>query len=71
MREAIITRWQTSFEKLKHDLSNACGRISFTADAWSNTNLASYLALTAHWISLDASSGRLTLRAALIGFHRL
>jgi hypothetical protein len=33
--------------------------------------MASYLALTAHWIALDASSGRLGLRAALIGFHRL
>jgi len=29
------------------------------------------LALTAHWISLDKSSGRLSLKAALIGFHRL
>jgi hypothetical protein len=25
----------------------------------------------AHWISSDESSGRLTLRAALIGFHHL
>ena len=33
--------------------------------------MASYLALTAHWIALDAPSGRLSLRAALIGFHRL
>ncbi len=31
----------------------------------------SYLALTAHWIALDASSGHLVLRAALIGFRRL
>jgi hypothetical protein len=34
-------------------------------------NLAAYLALTSHWISIDESTGRLTLRAALIGFHRL
>jgi|GraSoi_2013_60cm_1033757.scaffolds.fasta_scaffold67130_2 hypothetical protein len=33
--------------------------------------MASYLALTAHWIALDASSGHLVLRAALIGFRRL
>ena len=33
--------------------------------------MMSYLALTAHWISLEAPSGRLSLRAALIGFHRL
>ena len=29
------------------------------------------MALTTHWISQDKSSGRLVLKAALIGFHRL
>jgi hypothetical protein len=38
---------------------------------WSNANLAAYLALTTHWISVDESNGRLVLKAALIGFHRL
>ena len=33
--------------------------------------MASYLALTAHWISLDATSACPVLRAALIGFHPL
>ena len=33
--------------------------------------MAGFLALTAHWISLDKSSGRLSLKSALIGFHRL
>jgi hypothetical protein len=33
--------------------------------------MTSYLALTAHWIALDAASGRLVLRAALIGFRHL
>ncbi|KAF8502328.1 hypothetical protein F5888DRAFT_1608137, partial [Russula emetica] len=46
-------------------------RISFTSDVWSNANLEAYLALTAHWISSDESSGCLALNAALIGFHRL
>jgi hypothetical protein len=41
------------------------------SDVWSNSNLASYLALTAHWIAVDAPSGRLGLKVALIGFHRL
>ncbi|KAH9055112.1 hypothetical protein EDB83DRAFT_2316248 [Lactarius deliciosus] len=36
-----------------------------------SVNLVSYLALTAHWISSDKSTGHLTLRAALIGFHHL
>ena len=33
--------------------------------------MASFLALTAHWISSDKSTGCLSLKAALIGFHRL
>lgn len=49
----------------------SCGRISFTVDGWSNANMASYLALTSHWISIDELSRRLMLKAALIGFHRL
>jgi hypothetical protein len=71
MREAVISQWRDKFRELKSDLSKSCGRISFTSDIWSNANLESYLALTAHWISCDESSGRLALNAALIGFHRL
>ena len=33
--------------------------------------MTSYLALTTHWIALDAPSGHLVLRAVLIGFHHL
>ena len=33
--------------------------------------MTSYLALTAHWIALDAPSERPVLRAALIGFRHL
>ena len=38
---------------------------------WSNSesNLASYLALTAHWIAIEESSGRLSIKSTLIGFH--
>ncbi|KAF8487912.1 hypothetical protein F5888DRAFT_1624026 [Russula emetica] len=53
MREAVISEWRNSFERLKSDLSKSCGRISFTSDVWSNANLEAYLALTAHWISSD------------------
>jgi hypothetical protein len=41
------------------------------ADIWSNGNMVVFLALTAHWISSDKSSGHLSLKAALIGFHWL
>jgi hypothetical protein len=33
--------------------------------------MAGYLALTSHWIATDKVTGRLALKAALIGFHRL
>jgi hypothetical protein len=33
--------------------------------------MAVFLALTTHWISSDKSSGCLSLKAALIGFHQL
>ena len=47
------------------------GRISFTADIWSNQSRHPYLAVTAHWIKRHESSHRLELQGALIGFHRL
>ncbi|KAN0135285.1 hypothetical protein V8E53_006850, partial [Lactarius tabidus] len=62
MREAVLNQWRTSFEELKLELS---------ANIWSNANLAAYLALTSHWISQDKSTGHLTIKAALIGFHRI
>jgi hypothetical protein len=47
------------------------GWISFTANAWSSGMLSSYLALTAHWISGGQGGKPLSLRTALIRFHRL
>jgi len=31
-------------------LQKSLGKISFTMDMWTNTNLAAFLAVTAHWI---------------------
>lgn len=47
----------------------SAGRVSLTTDVWSNKQLASFLAVTAHWLSTE--SHQLTLKAALIGFHRM
>jgi hypothetical protein len=33
--------------------------------------MAAFLAVTAHWIASDKATGSLSLKAALIGFHRL
>ena len=48
---------------------NSCGKISFTADIWSNANMQAYIAVTSHWISGDQSTKHLSLKTALIGFH--
>ena len=52
-------------------MQNSAGNISFTADIWSADNLDSYLAMTAHWIGRDKKTGTLSLKVALIAFHRL
>ena len=53
------------------------GKISFTTDAWSDPNQTSFMAVTAHWIQAvdenppTGSNKKLTLRADLIGFHKI
>ena len=53
------------------------GKVSFTTDAWSDPNQSSFMAVTAHWIeateekSAMGSQRKLSLRADLIGFHKL
>lgn len=47
----------------------AVGQISFTADLWSSDNLNPYLAITAHWIGQEETSGGLHWYTALIAFH--
>jgi hypothetical protein len=59
-----IVRYET------HDTrKESLGRISFTADIWSDILLRPYLAITAHWIA--KKNGFLRLRSALIAFHYL
>ena len=47
------------------------GRISLTADIWSDSNMRPFLACTAHWIAKDDASSALKLKSALIAFHHL
>ncbi|KAI0294506.1 hypothetical protein BC826DRAFT_1104575 [Russula brevipes] len=48
VRGAIMDKWQDYFYVLKKDLANAPGRISFTADIWSNQTHYPFLAVTVH-----------------------
>jgi hypothetical protein len=53
------------------------GKISFTTDAWSDPNLNSFMAVTAHWVegveekTLAGTQRKLELRADLVGFHQI
>ena len=53
------------------------GKISFTTDIWTDTNLSAVIAVTAHWIEAitkDMPNGPqqiLTLRVDLIRFHHV
>ena len=53
------------------------GKISFTMDIWTDTNLSPFMAVTAHWIEAtmeDTPNGLqkiLKLRADLVGFHHM
>lgn len=65
----------TCFSILK--LQGAVGKISFTSDLWSDSNLMPFMAVTAHWIQATAIQTStiedpqyiLKLRAELVGFH--
>ena len=42
-----------------------------TTDAWSNTNLTSFLGVTAHYIVREGSNGHLLLRSGLLAFRHI
>jgi hypothetical protein len=54
----------------KH-LQAAAGKISFTGDLWSDSNLRPFLALTAHWLGRAEPGSPLILKTALFAFHNV
>ena len=56
-------------------LQEAFGKISFTSDCWSDSNLTPFMAITAHWTSYQSKSTpqgpyyTISLRSELIAFH--
>ncbi|KAF5372906.1 hypothetical protein D9758_001436 [Tetrapyrgos nigripes] len=75
IRSRIMQLWEDQLVHLKEDLLAALGRISTTMDLWTDPNLVPYMCVTAHWIQGKKAPGSdkfaLTLRAELIGFHRV
>ncbi|KAG2744442.1 hypothetical protein P692DRAFT_201668534, partial [Suillus brevipes Sb2] len=53
LTEMILTEFRTEYCKVKNDLKNTLGRISHTTDLWSDPNLDSFMALTAHFMARD------------------
>ncbi|KAI0245391.1 hypothetical protein BJV78DRAFT_1103733, partial [Lactifluus subvellereus] len=53
LRQCVIQRWVNEHVEINERLSCAIGNVSFTTDLWSNDNLRSFMALTAHWVSED------------------
>jgi hypothetical protein len=71
LREAIIETWDCHFKALRLELADAVGKVSFTADLWSDKNLRSYICITAHWIARNKRSKQQELKTALIAFHNV
>lgn len=49
---------------------NSLGRVSFTSDLWSDPNLTSYMAITAHYCIKD-ENGNLVVRSRLVAFRHV
>ncbi|SJL00252.1 uncharacterized protein ARMOST_03564 [Armillaria ostoyae] len=79
IRKRVMEIWEDHLKQLSKEMQGALGKISFTCDMWSNANLVPFMAVTAHWIEtkeVHPPNGgdpylALSLRADLIGFHRV
>ncbi|KAF8473052.1 hypothetical protein DFH94DRAFT_620664, partial [Russula ochroleuca] len=62
--QMIFWEYEQEYQKTLMQFKSAVGRISFTSDCWSDPNLASFLALTAHFIAHE--NGHLILHNRLL-----
>ena len=69
MTDLIKKLYHEEMGRIFQELRNSTGRISFSMDLWSDTNLRSFMAVTAHYIYKDEKDGgRLKYRCGLIAF---
>jgi len=54
---------------LKLDIEGSLGRVSFTSDIWSDPNLTSFLAITAHFCRCPDGPGSLEITHRLLAFR--
>ncbi|TFK78761.1 hypothetical protein K466DRAFT_469428, partial [Polyporus arcularius HHB13444] len=49
----ILEQWEEARKKIIDELKASPGRVSFTCDIWTDQQLASFLALSAHHVRKD------------------
>lgn len=50
-------------------MQNSLGKISFTADLWSNQKRRNFLAITAHWLARNPTTQAIEYKCGLIAFR--
>jgi hypothetical protein len=68
MTSMILDAHALEYRKMREDLKNALGRISFTMDLWTDPNLTPFMAVTAHYYARK-SDGGIAYRSGLVAFH--
>ncbi|KAK7012539.1 ribonuclease H-like domain-containing protein [Favolaschia claudopus] len=64
----IIAQYHEIYEKIIDDIKRAYSRLHLTGDMWSDGDLASFLALSGHWLARD-ENGNLVIRNRLLVFR--
>jgi len=66
--DRIYRQYLDAYNALVKEIEGSLGRVSFTSDIWSDPQLASFLAMTAHWCRRDPA-GRLEIANRLLAFR--
>ena len=68
LTDRIYRQYLDAYDALVKEIEGSLGRVSFTSDIWSDSQLASFLAMTAHWCRHDPA-GRLEIANRLLAFR--
>jgi hypothetical protein len=71
LTQLILDEYAKEMVTIRGALATAVGRVSLTSDLWSDTNLTSHMAVTAHYISRDPITRRLRYEAGLVAFRAI
>ena len=66
IRNNIFKSFENEQKKIKNELQETSGHISFTLDGWTSKNQISFLGISAHWISKDWE-----LKSVILDFKKL